>query len=294
MRTGLKRTAKQGLRFLPLKLRRNALFLLRQGRLLPRQPQTFSEKIQWRILYDRRPLIAVGGDKIEMKEHAKRSSPRVLIPETLWNGIDLVEVYEKDWGCEWVLKPISGSGYALFGSGSLASSGVDLTEIAKWRYADSFTLYGEWAYGQARPGYLIERRIETDTGLSPNDVRLFVFNGRVKILQIDSPRINEVRRRFYTPEWEALPFQQGGKRLADVQPRPDLLDEMISIAEEIGRQYDFIRVDLYETQGKLYFGEITPYPTGGLGKYNDVAFDRVLGDYWELPLKGSSFDHAPG
>jgi hypothetical protein len=222
-----------------------------------------------------------------MKEHAQRSCPAVLIPETLWSGTNLPVIYEKDWGCEWVLKPISGSGYALFGNGSLASSGVDLAEIGKWRYQDSFNLYGEWAYGQARPGYLIERRIDTDTGLSPNDIRLFVFDGQVKLLQIDSPRADEVRRRFYTREWEALPVRQAGKRLADAQPRPELLDEMISIAEEIGRLYDFIRVDLYESQGRLYFGEITPYPTGGLGKYSDGAFDRLLGDYWELPVKSS-------
>lgn len=283
----LKRVAKQGLGALPLKLRRNVLFLLRQGRLLPREPQTFSEKIQWRILHDRRALIAVGGDKIAMKAHAKEFCPKVLIPETLWSGTDLESIYSRNWDCDWVLKPISGSGYALFGSGSLASSNVDITSVARWRFQDSYNVFGEWAYGQARPGYLIERRIETDTGVSPNDIRLFVFGGKVEVLQIDSPRVEEVQRRFYTEQWSALPYRQGGKPLAEVQPRPDLLDEMITIAEEIGHPYDFIRVDLYEARGRIYFGEITPYPTGGLGKYDDIAFDRLLGDFWKLPPKSS-------
>lgn len=267
----------------PLGLRRNLLFLWRQGGLLHAKPRTFSEKVQWRILHDRRKLIATGGDKLSMKLHAESTGAQVIIPETLWSGEDLESIYDLDWNCRWVLKPIAGSGYALFGSGSLSSSNVNLKEIAEWRHDDSYRVYGEWAYGQARKGYLLERRIETETGASPNDIRFFVFDGKVRIIQVDSPRVHDVRRRFYTSTWEPLPYRQAGKELAEVQPAPELLQEMIVAAEKIGRAYDFIRVDLYEALGKLYFGEITPYPTGGLGKYDDKAFDLLLGNYWKLP-----------
>lgn len=67
---------------------------------------------------------------------------------------------------------------------------------------------------------------------------------------------------------------------------------MIAIARDIGRDYDFIRVDLYEALGKIYFGEITPYPTGGLAKYNDPEFDRMLGSYWRLPKNASDSSKA--
>lgn len=277
---------KRTLPLLPLRLRRTLLFLWRQHALLHGLPQTFSEKIQWRILNDRRELIARGGDKVAMKRHAEASGAEVLIPETLWSGQDLSSIYNFDWQCRWVLKPISGSGYAFFGSGSLASSNADLKEIVLWRHDDSFKIYGEWAYGQASKGYLIERRIETESGASPNDLRFFVFDGRVKVIQVDSPRVNEVRRRFYTPEWEPLRYTQAGKQLAEVQSVPPLLQDMIAAAERIGQEYDFIRVDLYVALGKLYFGELTPYPTGGLGRYDDKAFDQQLGDWWTLPELG--------
>lgn len=283
MNSIVKKLCKSVLSALPLKIKRNLLFLHSQGRLIPAVPMTFSEKIQWRILSDRRELVARGGDKLSMKSHAEQECPGILIPETLWSGTDLLDIYDFDWECEWVLKPISGSGYSLFGSGSLSASRVDLVDVNSWSPLDSYQVFGEWAYGQSRPGYLIERRIATETGESPHDLRFFVFAGRVKMVQVDTPRVSKVHRRFYSPIWDALPYQQGGKALADVQPRPAMLEHMIIFAEEIGRDYDFIRVDLYEAKDKIYFGEITPYPTGGLAKYSDPDFDRKLGDYWVLP-----------
>ncbi|WP_311053127.1 ATP-grasp fold amidoligase family protein [Rhodococcus qingshengii] len=254
------------------------------GRSLPRKPSRFTEKIQWRIIRDRRELISRCGDKLAMKMHAAVTDPDILIPETLWFGTDLKSVYNRDWGTDWVLKPIGGSGYTVFGSGSLRESGVDLDAVGTWKVDAQARLYGEWTYKHARPGYLIEKRIETAQGESPNDLRFFVFDGAVRVIQVDSPRTSVVHRRFYTPDWVPLDVNQGkGKVLADPVPAPERLSDMIKHASRIGADFDFIRVDLYEALGKIYFGEITPYPAGGTDPYTDDAFDEQLGSYWTLP-----------
>lgn len=275
--------ARVALKLMPLALKRNLLFFRAHKKFIPSVPETFSEKIQWRILNDRRQLVARGGDKISMKEHARARVPELLIPETLWFGDDLESMVDHDWQTEWVLKPVTGSGFAAFGSGSMRRSGIDPKAVRKWRHGDIFAVLGEWAYGEARPGFLIERRIETENGKSPHDFRFFVFDGAVRMVQVDSPRVEKVRRRFYSRDWEPYDVTQGRTHLAEIEDPPAELPQLIEIAEAIGSGFDFIRVDLYLAKGRIYFGEITPYPTGGLAPYSDPEFDRLLGSFWELP-----------
>lgn len=266
----------------PIPIKRQVLYFRQFNRLIPRKPVTFLDKIQWRILHDRRELIAIGGDKIAMKEYAARKSS-VRIPETLWSGPDMTPILDRDWGCDWVFKPREGSGYVAFGSGSLRESGVTPESISGWRHMDHYRVQGVWGYGQAEPGFLLERKIPTPDGESPNDLRFFVFDGVVRLVQIDTPRFSQVQRRFYSPDWVPYEVTQGGKTLGAVMPRPDRLDEMLRVASEIGADYDFVRVDLYDAPDGIFFGELTPYPTGGMGKFSDSSFDRMLGDWWTLP-----------
>lgn len=270
---------------LPVEQRRRILYKKWIGHPLPKEPTTFTEKIQWRIIRDRRELIARGGDKISMKNHAHTADPSIAIPRTLWFGEDLTTVYDRHWGTDWVLKPTTGSGHAAFGSGSLKDAGIDITDVTGWNEDTLAKVHGEWAYSQARPGYLIEERIPTANGESPHDIRFFVFDGKVQVIQVDSPRSQQVHRRFYTPEWVPLDVNQGGKILAEPQPAPETLALMLDHAARIGADFDFIRVDLYEALGKVWFGEITPYPTGGLDPFTDPAFDALLGSYWDLAVK---------
>lgn len=276
----LARTAVAGI---PLPWRRQLFYLYRHHRFFPRTPRTFTEKIQWRIIHDRRDLIAVGGDKIAMKEYVAGLDLDVEIPRTLWQGEDLRAVLDRDWGGPWVLKPVAGSGYAAFGSGSLRGSGIDLDAVRRWRAEDAHRVYGEWHYSRSRPGYLIEERIPTRSGASPDDYRFFVFDGRVQLVQIDTPRVEKVRRRFYTRDWTPRDVRQAGAELADPVPAPPTLGRMIELAERIGAEWDFVRVDLYDADGRIWFGELTPCPTGGLAPFDPPEFDRELGRLWTLP-----------
>src|SRR5690606_17493530 len=119
---------------LPIKTRRQIMFRRAHGYPLPSEPVTFSEKIQWRLIHDRRELISLAGDKLRMKAFAHQQHPSVSIPETLWHGVDLKSIQQIDWGVPWVLKPISGSGFHAFGEGSLVSSGLDLAEVHRWKH----------------------------------------------------------------------------------------------------------------------------------------------------------------
>jgi hypothetical protein len=272
---------------LPLYVRRQLLYRRAHGRFFRRNPKNFTEKIQWRILNDRREIFALTGDKLSMKTYVESLAVPISIPKTLWHGTDLSTVMDVDWKTEWVLKPVTGSGFSAFGDGDLRTSGIDVEDVLSWNAEKSYDVYGEWHYGQARPGYLIEERIPTRSGNSPDDYRFFVFNGRVEFVQVDTPRVEKVRRRFYDRNWRALDVRQGSAELAKESTRPARLSSMIELAERIGHEYDFIRVDLYDADGQIWFGELTPCPTGGLAPYDPYAFDRELGEHWSLPVMTS-------
>jgi len=266
----------------PRPVQRHILFAIKHGYLLPRKPTTFSEKIQWRILNDRRDLIAVGGDKLRMKEYAAAKAPGVHIPETIWTGPDVSVVHDVDWDCDWVLKPISGSGESFFGSGSMKSSRLSIRSLERWTH-DAPEERGEWAYEVARRGYLLERRIPTPDGMPPNDLKFYVFAGRVRAIYWSSPRSLGETHRFYSPTWQALTMRRRDVPLAPVVEPPANLREMVRLAEKLGEAYDFIRVDLFGVEDKIYFGELTPYPAGGLRRFSPADADRELGSYWRLP-----------
>jgi hypothetical protein len=283
----LKRFGRKFLPFIPISLKRQAIYYYHFRRFIPTRPRAFYDKINWRMLHDRRDIIAKGGDKIWMKKHAFESHTSALIPETLWTGPSIGPILDIQWPGKWVLKPRVGSGYVAFGAGSLRESGITEDVVNAWRPMDHFHVHGVWGYGQGEAGYLIERLIETADESTPDDYKFFVFDGQVRLVQYDSSRYEGHQRRYYTPKWEALQANTGRTKLAPTMSPPPHLDSMIEIAEAIGKGYDFIRVDLYDTPDGVYFGEITPYPHGGLEPFDDRVLNFTVGDWWALPPKRS-------
>jgi TupA-like ATPgrasp len=267
---------------LPLEARRRALFILTNRR-LPHfiNPRSFSDKINWRILNDRRPLLEWTCDKLAMKERARRVSG-LLVTKTLWAGTDLRSLASAELTPHWVLKPNHRTGLVYFGDGQ-----PDIAQLMErtegWLSSEESDELGEWAYSKARPMLLAEELIGTP-GSPPNDYKFFVFEGDVAVIQLDSDRHTFHRRRFYLPDWSALDVRSGGHTLPAIEPPPPDLDRMLAIARELGAEFDFIRVDLYNISGSIFFGEVTPYPGSGLERFIPPSLDvELLGSRWRLP-----------
>lgn len=286
LKSALKVLAAKIFPLVPIAAKRQAMYYWKHHRLIPEEPTGFFDKIQWRILHDRRPLIAVGGDKLAMKEYAAKMSAEVLVPETLWAGSDLEAIYDIDWGCDWVLKPREGAGAAVFGSGSFRESRLSLEEIKRWKHRQAFKVWGEWAYGQSGPGYLLEKRIPTKDGGLPLDTKVFVFGGKAGLILVSGSKYSDVHAcRYYSPDWTPLDFSDGGRDLAAVVQAPERLSVIVDIAESIGKDFDFIRVDLYDVPEGVFFGELSPYPTGGTSSFGSSELDCMVGSWWSLPNK---------
>lgn len=247
-------------------------------------PQTFTDKMQVRKLYDRNPLFPRFVDKAGAKALiAERVGEAHVIP-TQWVGTDLADV---DWSTitlPAVVKPTHASGIGRF-----LHTADDVEKLkrenpsAQWRAVDHASFNREWAYSSLEQRIVIETMLLAN-GRVPWDYRLFTFGGKVSHIEID---IREGGRGYscnYTPDWQKLPFYDPdylGLYPGEV-PRPVRLDEMIRIAETIAHDLDFVRVDLYASADWVYVGELTFYPGGGFEAFEPAEYDRILGEKWTL------------
>jgi hypothetical protein len=245
------------------------------------KPVTFSDKVNWRILNDRRPLLEWTCDKLAMKEYASTVAGDSLhIPHTFWSGSDIHDLRAVDLPERWVLKPNHRSGLIHFGSGKAECQKLSAA-TATWLNTFESSKMHEWAYAKARPMLLVEELLGPP-GSPPPDYKIFVFDGKPEIIEMVN-RYNGNQQRLYLPDWSPLEVLYGPQGMAPVAPLPTSLDRMLAIAQQLGRPFDFVRVDLYDVDGSIVFGELTPYPCGGLERFRPASFDRELGKKWQLP-----------
>jgi hypothetical protein len=269
----------------PPEFERQARYLLTQHTLGHfRHPRTFSEKVNWRILYDRREILADTCDKLRAKERAERLG--VAVPKTLWFGTDLAELATVPLPARWVLKPNHGSGNVYFGYGPVADLAHLRSETRGWLRDSYAARSGEWAYTRARRGFIVEERLGPKDE-APRDYKFFVFDGEPAVISVEVDRMTNWCRRMYTPNWEPLTVRLGlGSRirpLAGVEDKPATLPAMVRAARALGQGFDFLRIDLYSDGNQVYFGELTPYPGGGLARFWPRDYDSELGSRWILP-----------
>ncbi|MGY2083944.1 ATP-grasp fold amidoligase family protein [Blastococcus sp. SYSU DS0539] len=283
MSTAAHRAYRAVLRWLPNRPKRALLYREAHG-CWPRErrPRTFTEKINWRVVNDRRPLIGQLGDKLRMKEYATRVCPDLSVPRVLWSGTDVRGLAETELPERWVLKPNHGTLRVHLGSGE-----PDAEQLARitagWLDEPLYRDRGEWVYSRARRLLVVEEFL----GEPLADYKFLVFGGRVRLVQVDTDRFGaRHRRRLYTPDWSPLPVVEPHLSLGRATPPPASLPVMTAVAEALGREFDFIRVDLYDVDGAVWFGELTPYPGGGLDVL-DRTLDRALGACWTLPPMAS-------
>ena len=113
------------------------------------------------------------------------------------------------------------------------------------------------------------------------DYKFFCFNGKVKCFKIDFGRFVEHHANYYSPEGELLPFGEEGLEPdpSHIEIMPENLNKMIAIAEQLSDGFKFLRVDLYNVKGKIYFGELTFYPASGIGAFVPKCWDEKLGTF---------------
>jgi len=250
-------------------------------------PEAFTEKLQWMKLYDFRPEYVDMVDKVKVKQYIKEKIGEEYVIPTfgVWKSekdIDFDALPEK-----FVLKCNHDSGTVVV---CPDKSALDHDEARRVMGRALRTNY--YLRGREKPYKYVEHRIFAEQFLQDDsmsellDYKFFCFDGEPRVFKINFDKDTEFHANYYDMDMNLLPF---GEVMPAPAPRiftkPDNYDKMVEIVRTLSAGFPFVRVDLYNVGGKIYFGELTLYPTSGFGPFNDLGWDLKLGGWLKLPPK---------
>ena len=224
-----------------------------------KNPQRFTEKLQWYKLYYRNPLMKQCVDKYAVREYVKSRGLKKILNE-LYGIYDKPEEIEFDkLPNKFVIKTTAGGGgqnvFICDNKSKLDKVDV-ISKLNYWLKLNPKKSFGrEWAYEGIDNRIIIEKLLEgNDEGLSGiNDFKFFCYNGKVEYIVFDGDRYIKHKRNFYDKNWNYIDIQSDCDKLGDIVKKPKMFDNMKKIAEQISNDFPFVRVDLYCIDGKIKF-----------------------------------------
>lgn len=248
-------------------------------------PKTYSEKLQWLKLNNRNPLYTQMVDKIGAKEYvAEKIGKQYIIPTIATYD----NVNEIDWASlpnQFVIKCTHDSGGLVI---CKDKSKLDIqkakAKLASSLKTDNYTRTREWPYKNVPRRLICEKYMVDESGVELKDYKFLCFNGVPQVMFIASGRAsNDVRFNYYDMAFSQLDFKQSHLNINGTVNRPKCFDEMKAIATKLSEGIPHVRVDLYEIDGKVYFGELTFFHFSGFSPFYPEKWDRILGDMLVLP-----------
>lgn len=269
------------LNLLPSKLYLKLQFKRRMGKNLNlNKPITFNEKIQYMKLYDKNPLYTKLADKVKVKPYVANIIGKEYIIPTFgtWDNYDDIDFTKLP--NQFVLKCNHDSGTVKVVKNKELINHSDFKAFFQKALKRNFYYAGrEWAYKNISPQIFAETLLQ-DPSLNNEDLldyKFYCFNGVVDSIMVCMERhTGNPKFYFFDRNWKFLKYNKENLELPDdfSLPKPDNLDQMISIAEKLSKGLRFVRLDLYNVQGNIYFSEYTFYP--------DCGYDSTFTDEAEL------------
>lgn len=254
-------------------------------------PQTFTEKINWLKLNNRKPIYTKMVDKYEAKTFvASQIGGEYIIPTLgIWETPEQI-----DWNSlpdQFVLKTTHGggsNGIIVCTDKSKLNKEQSIAKLNKALKSNIFLYFREWPYKNVPKRIIAETFMKDDKdplGSSLTDYKFYCFNGEPMYCQVIRDRNTKETIDFYDMEWNHMPFI-GLNRMANnglfPVAKPKHLEKLISICRQLSNGIPFLRVDLYLINDKEYFGELTFYPASGFGVFTPSEWDAKLGDLIKL------------
>ena len=251
-----------------------------------KNPQSFSEKVIWKKIYDRNPLLPITADKYKVRSYVKEvlgeeEANEILIP--LLYVTDQPERIPFDQlPPSFIIKPNHASGKKII----VENENYNKEDIIKTCKQWLKTPYGknklEWAYQPIKRKIIIEELLHNDDGGKLEEFLFYMFHRKCKLVIFVHDRVKDISLSYYDENWNLLPFKKPNRLQAPEISRPENYEKMLKLAEKLSTPFDFVRVDFYNLQGKIFIGELTHYPASGTGIFGKSSYAFELGKFWKV------------
>ena len=255
-----------------------------------KHPQTFNEKLQWLKLCNRSPLYTTLVDKYRVKQWVSEKIGEQYVIPTLakYESVDEIELDKLP--NQFVLKCNHDSGSVV-----ICRDKESFDSTAAKRKLDACLKHDFYLDTREWPYKNVQRCIMAEQFLAPSpgsddlpDYKFFCFNGNADCVMVCIDRLSsQTRFYFFDEKWNLMRLNGWGKKAPDgfTLPQPKNLDKMFELAAVLSQGISFVRVDFYNVDGDIRFGEMTLFPDGGLDYRILPEADEYFGQKIELPLK---------
>lgn len=247
-----------------------------------KSPEKFTEKLFCRMLEvseKGNPFFAELADKYKVRDYISSKIGNDYLIPLIWCGQEPKEIPFNELPDRCVIKTNHSSNNTIIYRGN-NDRGVIIQKLNKWLDSNFYWAAREYHYFSIAPRVIIEQFIDDGMDKGPLDYRFFCFSGEPRIIQVDNHEhdINP----FYDMGWQKIDLSYR-KNFNDVEiPKPENFDEMVDVVKKLSEGIDFVRVDLYNVHGKIYFGEMTFTPVAGQLKLSPERWDDALGEMWKF------------
>lgn len=251
-------------------------------------PQTFNEKLQWLKLYNRKPEFTQMVDKIEAKKFvAGIIGEEYIIPTiAIYNRVEDIDF--DSLPNQFVLKCTHDSGgIVICKDKAKLDKNAALIKLRKGLKTNFYYLNREWPYKNVKPRIIAEKYM-TDNDGELKDYKFFCFDGEPRMMFVASDRFNpneETKFDFFDMDYIHQPFTNGHPNAKTKPNKPQGFEEMKHLARNLSKGIPQVRIDFYEIDGIIYFGEITFFHWSGFVKFEPKEWDYKLGEMIELPTQ---------
>lgn len=253
-----------------------------------KNPKTYNEKLQWMKLHDRNPFYTKLVDKYTVKDYVKSCIGEKYIIPTLfvWDSIEDVDLSKLP--SQFVLKTTHDSGgVCICKDKSLFDFEAAKEKLSKSMRYDYYKLAAEWPYKNVPRRIIAEEYLEDNRYHELRDYKFFCFSGKVKALFVATDR--QTRKEpyfcFFDRDYNYLDITQGHPQPPVPPEKPMNFELMIELAEKLSKQLPHVRVDFYEVNGQVYFGELTFFHHSGIVPFEPRIWDNIFGEWFVLPEK---------
>lgn len=284
----LAKKIKYALGFLPDEVYIQLYYFARFHRLCDlRHPRTYNEKLQWLKLHDRNPAYVAMVDKVEAKKVAAGviGEEHIIPTITVWESVDEVDLDALPQS--FVLKCTHDSeGVVVVPDKSRLDWPAARAKLAAALSRNFYPIGREWPYLGVKPRIIAEAYMEDERFGELRDYKFFCFDGEPRAMFVASDRgIGETKFDYFDLNFKRLDIRQCYPNREGEVERPETFDQMIETARALSRGIPHVRIDFYEVNGRMYFGEYTFYHFSGFMPFDPPEWDEIFGSWLCLPIE---------